>query len=85
MIMVSYIILAGNNHYFAPQFGRLDACQGKVLLNDGQGGFQVLPKSKSGLKLKGVTRELALVTIKNQQHVLALLNNQNPVLYQVVP
>src|SRR6202007_2211177 len=52
------LILGGNANDFLPQFGRLDASEGHVLLNNGKGNFHYLSSDKSGLKARGVTRNI---------------------------
>ena len=74
------IILAGNEHGFIPQFSRVDASFGSLLLSDKNGNFTYIPESKTGICVKGEVRDIAALTIENKKHLLFLVNNENPVL-----
>jgi hypothetical protein len=76
------ILLAGNEHGFVPQFSRLDASFGSVLLNDKSGSFTHVPESKTGICVKGEVKDIAALTIDNKKHLLFLVNNNNPVLFK---
>ena len=75
------LVLGGNEFGFLPQFGRLDASFGHVLLNDGKGHFTELPPDRSGLSLPGQIRDIAGIPGKDQMYLLFLRNNEFPVLY----
>ncbi len=75
------LIIGGNNEYLLPQFSSLDACAGKLLLNDTKGHFTFVKNASSGLNFKGVVRELDIISYKNKPHVLTLINNKKPQLY----
>jgi hypothetical protein len=77
------LIFAGNNHSFLPQFSRLDACRGKVLMNDGSANFKLLSATQSGLNLNGAVRELKLLKGKEKEQLLVLINNQKPILFDL--
>ena len=70
-------ILGGNSSQMIPQFGRLDACRGKVLLGDGKGSFEVI--RNSGLNLTGEVRQI--IPLINKR-ILVLLNNESPKLFE---
>jgi hypothetical protein len=55
------LVLGGNEFGFLPQFGRLDASKGSVLLGDGKGQFTWLPATKSGLDLDGQIRDIHFI------------------------
>jgi len=77
-------ILAGGNEFgLLPQFGRLDASFGNVLLGNGHGSFTSMPASKSGLSLSGQIRDIALIRGGQQRFVLILQNNKFPLLYKI--
>ena len=76
------IIMGGNNIYLQPQFGRLDASYGQVLLNEGKGNFRWILPAVSGLDLPGVVRQLLPITFGNKRALLFLRNNDKPVLVQ---
>ncbi|MES2647691.1 MAG: FG-GAP-like repeat-containing protein [Bacteroidota bacterium] len=77
------LIMGGNKFGFLPQFCRVDASYGSVLLNDGKGNFTCLPKSLSGLNVKGEVRDIKLIKKGKNQMVLFLQNNDYPLLYQL--
>jgi hypothetical protein len=78
------LILGGNDFGFLPQFGRLDAGKGNVLLGDGKGGFTDLPASRSGLELDGQIRDISIIPGKDPDHpsLLFLQNDEYPALYR---
>ncbi|MEL7117970.1 MAG: CRTAC1 family protein [Bacteroidota bacterium] len=75
-------IVGGNNEYLLPQFSSLDACRGKVLINDQNGKFKVVEGAAAGLNFKGVIREIKRVNFNGKAHIMALINNDKPQLYQ---
>lgn len=75
------LVLGGNRSGYPPQFGKLDASYGDVLMNDGKGGFTWLPGKQSGLLVTGEVRDIALLRGKNSRRLLFLRNNDFPVLY----
>jgi hypothetical protein len=77
------IVAAGNFFDMLPQFCRLDASYGQVLINDRKGGFIYMPITKSGLNLYGQTRDIVSFKFKNEEHLLFLENNDFPVLYKL--
>jgi len=72
------LVLGGNESGFLPQFGRLDASSGHVLLNDGKGNFTWAPKDSSGLDLPGQIRDIAGIPIKDHVYLLFLRNDDYP-------
>ena len=76
------IILGGNNFGFPPQFGRLDAGFGSVLLNDGNGHFKIASSKESGLLLRGQARDIKEISAGNKKYLLVLQNNEYPRLYE---
>ena len=77
------LVLGGNQFGFLPQFERLDASLGDVLLNDGKGMFTWQDGAKTGLKLKGEIRDIAEVKGSNKSYLLFLQNNEFPVLCEI--
>ena len=76
------IILGGNQYEFKPQFGRLDANHGSVLLGDKKGNYSWLPYTNSGFFVTGEIQKMR--TIKNKNNtttVIAVLNNTTPKLF----
>ena len=77
------LVLGGNQFGFLPQFERLDASLGDVLINDGKGGFSWQDAANTGLNLRGEMRDIATIKGKTKTYMLFLQNDQVPVLYEV--
>jgi enediyne biosynthesis protein E4 len=75
------LLVGGNNFNFQPQFGRLDANAGQVLLN-GKGGFTWQGSAVGSLQLFGQIRYLGELMVGGQRHFLVLQNNEKPLLYK---
>ena len=75
------LIMGGNKFGFQPQFGRLDASQGHVLLNNGKGFNWVEPKL-SGLVQVNEIRDIKVINKKDKRFLLIVQNDQYPVMYQ---
>ena len=76
------LVTGGNQFGFLPQFERLDASFGDVLINNGKGEFTWKPNTTSGLDMRGEVRDIVPVRTSNGWHVLFLQNNDYPVLYR---
>ncbi|MGZ3849722.1 MAG: VCBS repeat-containing protein [Flavisolibacter sp.] len=79
------LVTGGNQFGFLPQFERLDASLGDVLINDGRGAFQWQPSTVTGLQLRGEVRDIAAIKGKSHQYLLFLQNNEYPLLFQINP
>jgi hypothetical protein len=79
------LIMGGNDFYFQPQLGRLDANQGLILLGDGKGNFNPLSADKTGLNFMGMMRDIQKINYQQKENVLFLQNDMSPVLYKVTP
>ncbi|HEY6899576.1 MAG TPA: VCBS repeat-containing protein, partial [Puia sp.] len=89
------LVLGGNEFGFLPQFGRLDASKGHVLLGTGNGRFTWLPPSRSGLQLEGQIRDIQIIrgpsgkaagpTGAGRTELLFLRNDDYPVLFNIHP
>ncbi|MBN8838004.1 MAG: VCBS repeat-containing protein [Sphingobacteriia bacterium] len=77
------LICGGNQFGFMPQFERLDASLGDVLLNDGKGRFKWADAINTGLRLKGEVRDLKWLKINYQDMLLVLQNNEYPALFKM--
>ncbi|WP_420838784.1 VCBS repeat-containing protein [Aestuariivivens sediminis] len=76
------LILAGNNFDFKPQFSRLDANYGSVLLNDGHLEFTWQDYSKSGFMVGNEVKHLNKIKDKTgKTYLLAAINNDKPKLF----
>jgi len=65
------LVLGGNEFGFLPQFGRLDASAGHVLINDGSGKFLLMKQDKSGLDVPGQTRDIVEIKGKKKLYVIS--------------
>lgn len=77
------LVIGGNLYTFLPQFERLDASFGDVLLNDGNGNFKWVAQKKTGLNVQGMVRDIAEIPGKNGPSILFLINNEFPALYDL--
>ena len=77
------LVTGGNQFGFLPQFERLDASIGDVLLNTGNGNFAWQEASRTGLALRGEQRDIAAIQTKSDNCLLFLQNNEIPVLYKL--
>ena len=77
------LVLGGNLADCLPQFGRLDAGAGTVLINEGNKLWKEMPAAQTGIFVKGVTRDIKWIAQKNNDALLFLRNNDYPVLYKL--
>jgi hypothetical protein len=77
------LVVGGNMFSFPPQFGRLDASYGAVLMGKGDGSFNVMEQKYSGLSLRGEIRDIQTIKTKSGDRLLFLQNNEQPVLYKL--
>jgi len=77
------LVMGGNKSGFLPQFGRLDASFGHVMINNGKGDFTWLDPASSGLDIPGEIKDIKTITNNNGTYLLFLRNNDYPVLYSV--
>ena len=73
------LVMGGNQFGFLPQFGRLDANYGLVLINKGKRILEVVEDKQSGLAITGQVRDMVLFQQGAQKKVLFIRNNQAPV------
>ena len=76
------IVGAGNHFHFQPQFSRLDASFGNVVINRGNRNFERMPAAQSGLMVRGEVRDIIHVQRKGAGYLLFLQNNDKPLFYQ---
>ena len=70
------LVTGGNQFGFMPQFERLDASLGDVLINNGKGEFAPLTYSETGLCLLGDIRNLITIKGKDNLFIVAAKNNE---------
>jgi len=78
------IILGGNNYEFKPQYGRLDASFGSVLLANESGNYDWQAYNNSGFFVKGEVKHIVPFKDKNDQRFMIVgRNNDKPKIFKV--
>ncbi|SNY94578.1 VCBS repeat-containing protein [Flagellimonas pacifica] len=78
------LIMAGNNYEYKPQFSRLDASYGNLLLGDGKLGFEWQNYDTSGFKIKDEVKYLEQFKDKNgNTFIIAAINNNKPKIFAI--
>ncbi len=77
------IVLGGNLSGFLPQYSRLDASYGQVLLNRGDGTFDELTSSESGIGVIGDIKDLQLLSLGTDRILLMTINDAGPLTYRL--
>ncbi|SDL70598.1 Repeat domain-containing protein [Kriegella aquimaris] len=73
------LIMGGNNYEFKPQYSRLDASYGNVLLGDGKLGFKWQDYNTSGFFVKGEIKHLEKFKDKNgNSFLITAINDDKP-------
>jgi hypothetical protein len=75
------VVIAGNTFNMLPQFCRVDASFGQVLLNDKKGNFAPMPFAQAGLFVNGEVNDLVIIKAQSKTKFLFLQNNDFPKLY----
>ena len=77
------LILGGNLTHWQPQFSRIDASYGNVLLNLGNRKFTSIPSIESGIWLRGDVRDIREVKLNNKREFIFFVNNEFPLMYSL--
>jgi hypothetical protein len=77
------LVLCGNLTAFQPQFARVDANYGIVLLNGGNRQWTTLDATSSGLDISGEVRAIREVMIGGKLNLVFFRNNEVPVSYSM--
>ncbi|MCG9972688.1 VCBS repeat-containing protein [Christiangramia crocea] len=78
------LVMGGNNFEFKPQFSRLDASFGNVLLGDGNMNFEWQDYMKSGFNIKSEVKYLRkFKDRKGNTFIIAAINNEKPRIFEV--
>jgi len=78
------LILGGNNFELKPQYSRLDASYGDVLLNNGKNIFNWSNPSDSGFFVEGEIKHIK--TFKNKEgkiFIIAVINEKSPKVFNI--
>jgi hypothetical protein len=75
------ILFAGNTDHARIKIGKIDAGLGVLLKGDGKGHFEYVPQLRSGLLVRGCTRDIVKLNGKNGDQVIFAVNGQAPIIY----
>lgn len=76
------LVMGGNNYEFKPQYSRLDASYGHVLLGNGKLGFKWQDYDTSGFFVKGEIKHLKQFKNKNGKvYLITALNDDKPKIF----
>ena len=77
------LIMAGNNYEFKPQFSRLDANYGNILLNYGDMNFIWQDYAKSGFFIREEVKHIDMIKDKNgKKYLIVAINNGKPKIFE---
>ena len=77
------LILGGNQYEFKPQFSRLDANYGSVLLGNKNETFSWIPYNQSGFFIKGEVKQIKIIKDKNKKvSIIAVVNDNTPKIFR---
>ncbi|MDR5590011.1 VCBS repeat-containing protein [Christiangramia sp. SM2212] len=74
------VLLVGNNYEISTQLGRLDASHGVLLVNDGNGNFEV---SKALPDIPGASRDIEKLCIDGVEHMIITRNGDSPIVLKI--
>ena len=77
------LVLCGNQTAFQPQFARVDANYGLVLLNQGKRQWKTMDVSSCGLDISGEVRAIRELVIGGKPELIFFRNNDVPVSYSM--
>jgi len=78
------LILGGNNFEFKPQYSRLDANFGSVLLGNGQKDFEWQDYNTSGFFIRNEIKHIGQFKDKNgKTYIITAINNDKPKIYKI--
>lgn len=75
------ILLSGGEDNLKPQFAKLDAGFGELLIGDGQGDFEWIPYVRSGLKVKGTVRASKSLVVQDKKVIVFGINDDEAIFY----
>ncbi len=75
------LILGGNNYNFKPQFSRLDASRGTLLLSDGKDNY--VDQKATGFFVEGEVREMKWIkNTSTERYLIVGINNKTPKIFK---
>jgi hypothetical protein len=75
------LIIGGNNYGFLPQFSRLDANPGYILINEGKEQWHVMNHNESGWSVKGEMKSIDIFPFDNKSILMTIRNNDKPSIF----
>jgi hypothetical protein len=75
------LIMGGNLTHFQPQFSRIDASYGHVMMNMGNRKWSYVNTPESGILVKGDIRDIKEMNINNTRNFIFLPNDEFPYMY----
>ncbi len=75
------LVLGGNNYGMLPQFSRLDASTGHILLNHGINHWEVMKPNLSGWRVKGEVKSIDIFPFRDSAFLFTVRNNDKPLLF----
>ncbi|MEP6647659.1 MAG: VCBS repeat-containing protein [Saprospiraceae bacterium] len=80
----SDILLAGNFLYSETETGEMDAGNGTLLLQNGDGTFRYVPNREHGFWAQNEARELKMINLANGMRAIVTGNNNGPIEVQTL-
>ena len=78
------LILGGNNFEFKPQYSRIDANYGSVLLGNGQMDFEWQEYNTSGFYMRNEIKHIGQFKDKNNNtYIITAINDDKPKIYKI--
>jgi hypothetical protein len=77
------LVLGGNDAGFMPQFSKLDASFGHVLLNRGGGNFERLENRDAGFFVRGDVKQIFEIKKGKERWLVALVNGDEPKIFRI--
>jgi hypothetical protein len=77
------LLAGGNITSFLPQFSRLDASFGHVMINNGKRSWTYIPETASGIDIRGEVRDIKVVRQGSKANFIFLRNNDTPIVYAI--
>ncbi|MEM9846438.1 MAG: VCBS repeat-containing protein [Bacteroidota bacterium] len=76
------LVLGGNDAGFRPQFSKLDASFGHVLINQKDETFERIKNKDSGFFVRGSVKDIDAIELGGKSHLVVTLNDQRPKLFE---
>ena len=77
------LILGGNDSGFMPQYSKLEASFGHILLNEGEGSYIKVRNVETDFTVMGDIRNFIGLKLGDKDCLLTLINNQTPRMFEI--